>query len=109
MVGGENLDPLKVKDPPAERSNFGICLKKRLGSKSPQGTDDVGLNGLDLLHQKRRTTPDLIGLWVPILRRAAFDDIGDVDLLSLEMNGLNDLGQKLPRLSDKRSSLNIFF
>ena len=92
MVGGENFDPLKVKDPSAERSNFDICLKKRLGSKGPQGTDDFRLNGLNLLSQGRRTTPDLIGLWVPVLRRAALDDIEDVILLSLKMNRLNDFG-----------------
>lgn len=92
MVGGKDLDSLKVKAPSAEGSDFGICLKKCLRGKGSQRTNDFGVNGLNLLHQESRTALDFIGLWVPILRGAAFDDIGDIDLLPREMDRLNNPG-----------------
>ena len=42
------------------------------------------------------------------MRRPAFDDIGDIDVFTLKMDGVNDLGQQLPGPPNKRPSLNIF-
>jgi hypothetical protein len=64
---------------------------------------------MDLFKEKRIATLDLIGFWIPILGRTTFDDVGDIDLLPLKMDGLKDLGQKLSGLSYKRLSLNVLF
>jgi hypothetical protein len=47
---------------------------------------------MDLFEEKRIAVLDLVGFWIPILRRAAFDDVRDVDLLPLKMDGLKDFG-----------------
>jgi hypothetical protein len=52
--------------------------------------------------------PNFVWLWVPVLRRTALDDIGDIDLFSLKMDRLDDFGQELPCLSDKRPPLKVF-
>jgi hypothetical protein len=64
---------------------------------------------MDLFKEKRIATLDLIGFWIPILGRTTFDDVGDIDLLPLKMDGLKDFGQKLASLSYKRLSLNVLF
>jgi len=62
---------------------------------------------MDLLNEKGITAPDLIRLWIPILRRTTLDDVGDVDLVPLEVDGLKDLGQELSSSSNKWPSLNV--
>jgi hypothetical protein len=67
------------------------------------------LDSVDLFNQKGIAALNFIGIWIPILRGATFDDVGDIDLLPLKMDGLKDFGQKLASLSYKRLSLNVLF
>jgi len=109
MIGGNHPDSMEVKDPSSKDRDLFRCLKKRLSGESSKGTDDFGLNDLNLLQKERAAGGNLFRFWVPVLRRPAFDDIGDVDLFTFEANGLEDLRQKLPGLSYEGSTLNIFF
>jgi len=93
MIGGNDLDSSKVIASSAKCCDLGIGFEKGLGSKFSERTDDFRLDRPDLLKEKRMAALDLIGLRIPILWRAAFDDIRDVNVLSSKINGLEDLGQ----------------
>ena len=108
MVGGNHPDSIQIKAPSAQRTDLLSCLEKGLSGKGSQGTDDSGLNGLDLSLQKRKTGGDLIRFGITVLRGSAFDDIGNVDFFTLEIDRLDDLGQQLPGLSNKGSALDVF-
>jgi hypothetical protein len=69
----------------------------------------LGLDSLDLFKEKRITVLNLFELWIPILGGTAFDNVCDVDLLPLKMDGLKNLSQELPCLSYKRPSLDVLF
>jgi hypothetical protein len=80
-----------------------------LGCKSPQGADDSGLDRLDLSKEKRITALNLIGLWIPILGRTTFDNVCDIDLLSLKIDRSKDVSQELSGFSNKGLALDILF
>jgi hypothetical protein len=44
----------------------------------------------------------------PVLRRAALDDVRDVDVIPLQIDRFDDLGQKLPGPPDKWNPLQVF-
>jgi len=48
------------------------------------------------------------GEGVAIIRRAALDDIGNIDLLAIEVNGSEQPIKELPGLSDEGASLLVF-
>jgi hypothetical protein len=84
-------------------------LQQGLGGEGPQGADDLGSDGVQLLAEEGEAGLDLIGLRVAVLRRAAFYDVGDVDLFSREVYGLDDTGKELPCLADKGPPLQVLF
>ena len=92
MVGGNNLYPFKLIEPSTEGRNLGVGLEKSLSSKGSQSTDNLRLDGIDLFEEERIAAFDLIRFGISVLGWAAFDDVGDVNLLPLEMDGLNNLG-----------------
>jgi len=108
VIGGDHLDPCKVIESSPECRDFSVGLEKGLGSEGSQRTDHFRLDRLDLPEEKGTTAFDLIRLWIPILRGAAFDDIRDVNLFPLKMNGLEDPCQKLPGSSNKGPPLYVF-
>jgi len=91
VISWEEFNSSKFVESSTEVCNLGIGFKKGLGCKSSQGTNDLGLDRMDLFDEKRITTLDFIGLWIPILGRTTFDDVCDIDLLSLKMDGMKDL------------------
>src|SRR5262252_3826917 len=50
----------------------------------------------------------LIGLGIAVFRRAALQDIADVHILALEIDGFYDFRQQLPGTSDEWEALLIF-
>jgi hypothetical protein len=109
VIGRKYLDLTKFIEFSTESGNLGVSFEKGLGCKGPQGAYDLGPDRLNLLQEKRITGLNLFELWVPILRGTAFDDVCDVDLFPLKMDGLKNLGQELPCLSYERPSLNVLF
>src|SRR5262249_25479047 len=51
---------------------------------------------------------DFVRFGVTIFRRPAFEDVADVNIFTLETDGLDDLRQQLARPADKRQTLLIF-
>src|SRR5205807_8581200 len=70
--------------------------------------DCFGTNNFNLPHEKWRAGLTLITLWRSIARRAALDDIGDVDFFAAQAHGFDHIGQQLPGAADERLALFIF-
>jgi hypothetical protein len=79
-----------------------------MGSEGPKGHNCSRADNLKLPKKKRLALLDLRRLRISIIRWTAFEDIADIDLVPFQPHGLNDLRQKLPRLSDERLSLQVF-
>ena len=78
---------------------------EQLGREVAQRRDHAGLDQLDLPPQVALAGLDLVGQGIPIARRSAHDDIGDVHLVAREADTREQLLQQLPRGSDERDAL----
>lgn len=75
-----------------------------------EGHDDLRVDGTDLFLHEADAGFDLVWFGIAVPRRAAFDDVADVDVLALQLHALdNDVRQELAGLSDKGSGLLVFF
>lgn len=75
---------------------------------APQGDDDLGAQYFKLTMKILAAHLSLCGARFPILRRAAFDDIADVDLFAREPHGGNHLIEQLACRPDERQALGVF-
>ena len=82
--------------------------QQRLSAELAQRDNHFRLDDVDLLKQKRLARLDFVRFGIAVLRRPALDDVGDVDVLALEIDRLDDLRQQLSRPSDERNALEIF-
>ena len=74
----------------------------------PSATITIGLMRLDLAEEERLAGGDFVGLGVPVLRRTALDDVGDVDVFAREADRLDHLRQQLAGAPDERDPLDVF-
>ena len=82
--------------------------QQRLRAELAERDDHLRLDDVDLPEEERLAGLDFVRLGIPVLGRAALDDVGDVDVLALERDGFDDLRQELPRAADERKALLIF-
>jgi hypothetical protein len=94
---------------PPESGDGRRCLQQSLGGKGAEGTYEIGLDRRNLTLQKGETGFNLIGFGIPVARRAAFDDIANVNLAAGQFDGFDNTGQKLTGGTDKRFSLPVLF
>ena len=73
-----------------------------------QRDDHLRLDRVDLAEQERLARRDFVRLRVAVLRRAALDHVGDVDVFARQADRLDDLRQQLTRTSDERLALHVF-
>ena len=83
-------------------------LKHRLRRKSTETTDDLRTDGRELLFHKRIAGGNFIRFGIAILRGPALEDIADIDILTFEANGLDNLRQQLTGPADERQALLVF-
>src|SRR5438094_2030286 len=83
-------------------------LSHRLGCKRPQAAHDLRTNGRKLLSQEWIARSHFVGLGVPILRGPAFQNVANVDILALEVDGFDDLRQELAGAAHEGQSLLVF-
>ena len=105
MVSGHERNPLVLVKLSPKKRNLFLGLEKGLGRKGAQGTDQFGPDDFKLFDEKRLTGADFTRLRVSVPRGTALDDVGNVDLLPAELDGLDDFGEKLSGQSDERLSL----
>jgi len=81
VIGGHEFGTVKITKTSVERCNAGLCIQEGLGGEVAQCDNYFGLNHLNLSEKKGIAGEDLIHFGVAIVRRTAFDDVGDIDLL----------------------------
>lgn len=85
-----------------------LVAKQGVGRESAERDDDFWLEGVDLLEQKRRALLDFVVLGVAILGRAAFEDVGQIDVFSLKPHGDDHLVEELAGVAYEGLSLLVF-
>src|SRR5258706_9346454 len=102
-------DALIIVPLSAQPRNRLLRLEQRLDGEFAQRDDDLRLHQLDLLFEKRLARLDFVGLRVAVLRRAALDHVGDVDVLPPEPHALgDDIGEGLAGAPPARPPPPIF-
>ena len=97
-----------VEDPAPKARNRIERAQQRLGAELAQRDNDFRLDDVDLTEEKRLARFDFVRLGIPVLRRTALDDVGDVHVLALEPDCLDDLREQLSGAAHKRKSLQVF-
>ena len=108
MISGHQRDSLIVVKSTPQKGDRNICFEQGMGGKGPQGTDRFRSDGLKLPDQERFTGFNLLRFGIPVAGWPAFQDVADVNILSLQPHGNDYPRQQLPCFTDKRPSLHIF-
>src|SRR5262249_54268405 len=104
MERRDELRPAIVEYTAAEARIRIQCSQQRLRAELAERDDDFRLDDVDLLEEKWLARLHFVRLWIAVLRRPTLDDVRDVDVLALQVDGLDDFRQQLPGPSDKRDS-----
>ena len=73
-----------------------------------ESDDNFGLDDGDLAHEKRGAGFSLIAFWRAIAGRAAFHDVGDVDILAADAHGFDHVVEQLSGATDEGLALCVF-
>jgi hypothetical protein len=84
-------------------------FQEGLGGYSTQGTDNLRPYYGQLFQKMGITEGNFIAARGAVIRWAAFDDIGDIDIIASEADGLNYFGEKGTGTAHKRQALPVLF
>lgn len=65
--------------------------KQIVGGETSKSNDGFGLDDLKLIEEKGCVSIDFLSLGVTVLGKLVFDDIGEIDVLALEIDGIKKL------------------
>ena len=85
-----------------------LRLQHELCGELSKGDQHLRVDGARLLAQIRRAGLNLLGARVAVSRRAAFQDVRDVDVLASQPGQTQKLVEVLPRRAHERLPLRIF-
>jgi hypothetical protein len=85
-----------------------IRVNQGFAGNSPQANDNAGINQFHLFLQKGETSFNLVPLGLAVTGWAAFDDIGDINFVSLPPGSSKNAIKKLARRTYKRTALPVF-
>jgi len=105
MICGQDFYSLILMKSSTEFGDGCCRIEQSLRGKGAEGADKVGLDARYLPLQKRVAGIDLIGLGIPVLRRATLDDIADINLTAGQFDGFDNASKKLTGSADKGFSL----
>lgn len=108
MERGHQLDPLVGVEATAQLGYGELRLQQGLRREGPEGHKQPRLYQGDLTDEVGLTVGDLILFGVAVIGGTAFNDIGDVDVLALHANRLDNSRQQLTGPSNERLPLEIF-
>src|SRR5260370_8289021 len=91
MEGRNQLRATKREHAPTQLRNGIEGPQQRLRPELSERDDDLRLDRIDLPEEKRLARLDFFRPGIAVARRPALDDVGDVDLLPLQLNGPADL------------------
>lgn len=109
-VEGEKERVVMVGGPGSSLFHDGDGAVEKHGSgDSSEGAEVLGLDDLDLAVEEGLAGLDFVGDGVPVVWGAAFENVGDEDLIAAESSGFEGLGEEFSGGSDEGLSLGIFF
>jgi hypothetical protein len=108
MIRGEQFSSAKFEPLAAELGNAAIRLEKRLCRDGSQADDHFRRNDINLPEEKGRAGADLVLFRLSIFRRAAFRDVADVNVPSLQPHSFDHLREQLPCAAYERQALRVF-
>ena len=109
MVGHNHWYPHEVVLRAAQSTQRLLAVEQCLGREAPEGADHFRPDELYLSTKIRPTRRNFICPGVPVLRRAAFEDVADEDLVAAEPNSRQHLVQQLARRADEGTARAILF
>src|SRR5262249_40096937 len=92
----------------AEPGNWRGGLQNRLGRKCSETTNDLRANGGKLLPEKWIAGTNLVWFRIAVIRRAALQNIANVNVFALKVDRLDDLREQLAGAHDEGQALLIF-
>ena len=108
MEGWNQLRAAVVVDAAAQPRDRIERPQQRPCREGTERDDHLRLDDVDLLKQKRLARLDFVLLGIAVARRTALDDVGDINVLALEIDRFDDLRQQLTGTPDERNALNVF-
>src|SRR3954469_13287133 len=75
--------------------------QQRARREGAERDDDLRLDDVDLLEQERLAGLHFVLLGIAVAGRPALDHVGDIDVLALQVDRLDDLRQQLAGAADK--------
>ena len=102
VEGRNQLRAAVVEDAAAQARDRIVRPQQRLRRELAERDDHLRLDDVDLPEQERLAGLDFVRLGIAVLRRPALDDVGDVDVVALEVDRLDDLRQQLAGAADER-------
>src|SRR5262245_61859546 len=109
MESGDHSHPIDVMEFTAKPRDRRGASQERLSGKFPETADDLRANRRNLTLQERTASKNFVRLGIAVVRRPAFQDIADIDILTFDACGFDDLRQQLAGSSDKRQTLLVLF
>ena len=85
-----------------------IAVEQYLGCKTAHGHDNSRPNQIDLSVEERTALPDLLPEGITVIRGAALEHIGDVDIVTRQADAAEHGTQQDPRSADEGQSLLVF-
>lgn len=108
MEGRHQRDGVIFMKRPAKATDRFFAAEQGLGGECPERYNRFGRDCLNLAEQKRAAVRNFLQSRIPVFRRAAFEDIADIDLIALIPHRLDHPGQQLAGFTDKRLPLEVF-
>ena len=79
-----------------------------MSSDRPHAADKLGPYQLQLTIQEWSAMASLLGGWIPVTRRTAFEHIENINLVTFHLAGREDSIEQLPRAAYERLALSVF-
>src|SRR5262249_22501488 len=102
VEGRHERDALVGVEAAAQARDGGVAAQEALGGELAEADDHARPDGGELLLEERLAGGDLVRLGVAVARRAALDDVGDVDVLARKAHRLDHLREQLAGGADER-------
>ena len=111
MIGDDHGNRVlpKVMGAPAKLSEALIGIEEYLGRETPHRHDDFRLHQADLPVKKRTALTDFLSEGIPIVWGPTLEDIGNIDIVSRQVEAAEHSLQQGPRPADEWQPLLVFF
>src|SRR5512144_1987208 len=116
QAGGRMEERQQVDEAPADQvllrdsadlGDPGLVGRQQLGREVPERADHAGLDQPDLLLEIWPARIDLLGLRIAVAGRPALEDVGEKDVLALQPDVLEQLGEESACPADEGQALAI--